>query len=89
MLSNLLHSVCSDVEVTAAKATEVVGEGDGTVQVCAMLDSSSMNRTLECNLTATFDLSNGIKGGIFVARIVDDKHLLQAQGKHAADSVVA
>ncbi len=62
------------------KTTDVVGEEDGTVQLCAMLDSSSMSRTLECNLTASFDLSNGTKGGIFVAKLVDDKHLLQAQG---------
>ncbi len=74
---------------TLTKATVVVGEGDGTVQVCTVLDSSSMNRTLECNISVSFFLSNGTKGGMFVAKLVDDKHLLQAQGKHAADSVVA
>ncbi len=71
--------------VTMTRATEVVGEGDGTVQVCAVLASSSGSRTLECNLTASFGLSNGTKGGICVAKLVDDKHFLQAQGKHAAD----
>ncbi len=54
-----------DVMVAMTRATEVVGEGDGTVQVCAMLTStSSANRTLECNLAASFNPSNGTKGGM-------------------------
>ncbi len=41
-----------------------VNEGGDVIEVCAELSSSSMNRVLECNLSATFELSNGTKSGI-------------------------
>ncbi len=41
-----------------------VNEGDAVIEVCAELNSPSMNRVLECNLSATFELSNGTKAGI-------------------------
>ncbi len=39
-------------------------EGGGVIEVCAELSSTSNTRVLECNLSATFMLSNGSKAGI-------------------------
>ncbi len=41
-----------------------VNEGGDVIEVCAELSSSSVIRVLECNLSATFELSNGTKAGI-------------------------
>ena len=49
--------------------SDVVGEGDGSVEVCAQL-SAAAGRVLECNLIATFSLVNGSKAGTFY-RIIE------------------
>ena len=56
--------------VTASLEMDVYdfSEGDGTVQVCALL-SSAPSGGLECSIVATLALMDGLKAGRYTQRL--------------------